>query len=49
MSSQGGREGGQKLPIILSKKTTKRREGVKIVYGRPLILCKGIHLKIPER
>ena len=44
MLSQGGRGGGQKLPILLSKKTTKRGEGVKncwswddIVYGRPLM------------
>ena len=41
MSSQGGKGGGQKWPILLSKKTTKRAEGVKncwfcedIVYGR---------------
>ena len=27
MSSQGGRGGGQKLPILLSKKTTKRGGG----------------------
>ena len=34
--------GGQKLPILLGKKTTKRREGITncligddIVYGRP--------------
>ena len=40
MSSQGG----QKLPVLLSRKTTKRGEGVKncrflddIAYGRPLM------------
>ena len=45
MSSQGGRGGGQKLPILPSKKTTKRGEEVKkrrfwddVVYGRPLTL-----------
>ena len=27
MSSQGGRVGGQKFPILLSKKTTKRGGG----------------------
>ena len=27
MSSQGGRGGGQKFPILLSKKTTKRGGG----------------------
>ena len=29
LSSRYAREGGQKLPILCSKKTTKRREGVK--------------------
>ena len=36
--------GGQKLPILLIKKTTKRGEGVKncdIVYGRPLSWTKN--------